>query len=584
MEDLILGVHCGHNASVALMTEGRILSAIQEERLSRIKNHTAYPFLSTESILDFSEVTKKQIRYIGFGNSEFPSRYFLAPFPIRKRIKEGYRILRRDMKFTLYDMLDKKYLFKERLTGVHKISAFIENSGQTLQDVFNQRLFEKRHGYSDVDVEFVHHHLGHALSAYYFSAFRECLIVTIDGMGDKISHASWAAKDGKFEVLSSTPIIFSPGFFYGEITVLLGFQMLRHEGKVTGLAAYGNPHKLYGEMAKAFRLRKDKMGFEGDFTGQGERGKHLAKVIQGCSREDVSASAQLALENAIVGHIQHLSLKKGLRKVALSGGVFANVKLNQRIMELTEVDEIFVFPGMGDEGLSTGVAIFQHLKHYGQDTCHRIDNLYWGPSFSEDEIRPLLEKGHWDYDKMNSRDRAKIIARLIHEGKIVGIFQGRLEFGPRALGNRSILAAPTDPSINDTLNKRLSRSEFMPFAPSVLDKAAPDIFKNFAKGSYTSKFMTVTFDLHEDWAKKIPAVVHVDGTARPQVVSERDNPRYYGIIQEYFTLSGLPAILNTSFNVHEEPIVCQPQEALRALAENRIDVLVLEDYLVYRGI
>ncbi|MBV9464391.1 MAG: carbamoyltransferase, partial [Verrucomicrobiae bacterium] len=266
-----------------------------------------------------------------------------------------------------------------------------------------------------------------------------------------------------------------------------------------------------------------------------------------------------------------------------AGGVFGNVKPNQHIMELPEIDEIFVYPAMSDAGLAAGAALMPFLTRGRTDTLKttRLNDVYLGPGFTNHEVRKILDKSGYKYKHLLEGERAQTIAKLVADGKIVGLFQGRMEYGPRALGNRTILANPTDPKINDWLNQRLSRSEFMPFAPSVLEERCPEIFENYAKGAYTAKFMTVTYLVKEPWRSKIGAVVHVDGTARPQAVSRADNPRYYDILKEYEKITGLPVILNTSFNVHEEPIICRPEEALRALEEKRVDLLIVEDFLVY---
>ena len=300
----------------------------------------------------------------------------------------------------------------------------------------------------------------------------------------------------------------------------------------------------------------------------------------------MAAAGQQLVEEVVVSHVQAALRRYRLSRVALSGGLFANVKLNHEIAELDEVEEVFVFPAMGDTGNAVGTALFG-MYHNDQDRLwevrDRLDDVYWGSSYDEYEIEKILKESGVSNRRYVFEDLAGKVANLIHSGRVVGCFQGRMEFGPRALGNRSILAAPTDRTINDWLNKRLDRTEFMPFAPSVLAPYADDIFKNYSKGAYTSKFMTIIFEVYEKWRSKIPAVVHVDGTARPQVVAREDNPRYYDLIEAYYKLSGIPLILNTSFNVHEEPIICKPVEAIRALKDKRIDALMIENFLVTPG-
>ena len=258
--------------------------------------------------------------------------------------------------------------------------------------------------------------------------------------------------------------------------------------------------------------------------------------------------------------------------------MFANVKLNQRIAELPQVDYVFVFPAMSDTGNSIGAVLLDmQANNPAQMEAHRgaLESVYWGPEYAPAEIESALQTVGLPYQKLSDEALTKTAAQAIHDGKIVGWFQGRMEFGPRSLGNRSMLARPIESSINDWLNQRLDRSEFMPFAPSVLEEKADEVFHNVEKGRHTAAFMTITFNVKEEWRKRIAAVVHVDGTARPQLVSTRTNPLYHQLISEYYQLSGIPLVLNTSFNVHEEPIVCAPKEAIQAYLEKRVDCLAI---------
>ena len=263
-----------------------------------------------------------------------------------------------------------------------------------------------------------------------------------------------------------------------------------------------------------------------------------------------------------------------MRSIALNGGVVANVKLNQRIAMLPEVDRVFVFPAMSDTGNPVGAVLLDQLQHAGT-ACRgeALRDVYWGPQYSDEEISEALAKAGVQAERLNEASLIGRAASSIHAGRIVGWFQGRMEFGPRALGNRSMLARPTEGKINDWLNQRLDRSEFMPFAPSVLAEHADEVFIGVEKARHTAEFMTITFDVRPEWRERIPAVVHVDGTARPQLVRAETNSRYHQLISAYYRISGIPLVLNTSFNVHEEPIVCKPEEAIRAFVDRRVDCL-----------
>jgi len=575
-----LGIHCGHNASAAVVVDGAVEGILQEERLTRNKNQTGYPFASLDTLLGRGRGPRRDLAGIAFASSEVPSRYFYSALGLRARLRDVYHNLRRDLRARARGVAWRK----EKLVHLEHVQRVLHGRGRVVAEAFDAETFYRRNDLPRVPVHFAGHHRAHAETAYYFSGFDRCLVVTADGAGDGQSHVSWEGTPTGLRPLAETPQAASPGYFYGDVTVVLGFQMMRHEGKVTGLAAFGDPGRLYEAMRKAFRLGPDGTRFVNDFEDDVRRRRpYLAELAGRFSREDVSAAAQQALEDPIVEHVRRMVAKTGLRRVALSGGVFANVKLNQRVMELPEVEEIFVFPGMGDEGLSVG-AVLTTLR----DQCpaayrpHRLADVYWGPAFDAAAIESALKRSGQRYARMTEEERPGRVAALLQQGKIVGLFQGRMEFGPRALGHRSILASPKDKSINDWLNRRLDRSEFMPFAPSALAEFGESLFHNYTKGASTARFMTVTYTVRDEWVDKIPAVVHVDQTCRPQMVHRSENARYYDILQAYYDLTGLPLVLNTSFNVHEEPIICRPEEALRALREERIDVLVLEDYLVER--
>ncbi|RLB82244.1 MAG: hypothetical protein DRH17_06390 [Deltaproteobacteria bacterium] len=577
----ILGLHSGHDASVAILKDGQVAAAISEERLSRIKcDSDDLPLLSLEEIYRYTDISPKDINFLSLLMTFMPEEYFIRE-TLYKELERRWVRARRRLKAYL-----KGETFKSVLL-VANLAEKLKKREKDLEDHFRWEKFRKDFGFDTIKWRFCDHHLAHAWPAVYFSNWDEALVVTIDGMGDdRIFHTTSVFRDGKLRrVAVSRGAAASVGLFYCDITKLLGYKPLRHEGKITGLSAYGDPSKLLDSMKPCLRLFPDKMTFVSDFSekgGESERFRYLKKLIRSHEPSDVAAAGQQLVEEVVVSHVQAALRRYRLSRVALSGGLFANVKLNHEIAELDEVEEVFVFPAMGDTGNAVGTALFG-MYHNDQERLWevraRLDDVYWGSSYDEYEIEKILKESGVSYRRYVFEDLAGKVANLIHSGRVVGCFQGRMEFGPRALGNRSILAAPTDRTINDWLNKRLDRTEFMPFAPSVLAPYADDIFKNYSKGAYTSKFMTIIFEVYEKWRSKIPAVVHVDGTARPQVVAREDNPRYYDLIEAYYKLSGIPLILNTSFNVHEEPIICKPVEAIRALKDKRIDALMIENFL-----
>jgi carbamoyltransferase len=286
-------------------------------------------------------------------------------------------------------------------------------------------------------------------------------------------------------------------------------------------------------------------------------------------------------EKIAVEYIGYWLRKTGKKRVALAGGVVANVKVNQRIHEIPEVEELFVYPAMSDEGLSAGSALIEAARtepslQSGGNKC--FDTVYLGPGFTEKQIAAALQAKGLPTAEMKESDRE--VAQLIADGYVVARFNGRMEYGPRALGNRTIMYRPDDPTANDWLNHRLDRTEFMPFAPVTLVEDAHDCYVNLSGAEDTARYMTITFDCTPEMARTCSGVVHVDGTARPQLISEQDNPTYYRIVKAYKELTGVPSVVNTSFNIHEEPIVCTPDDAIRAFEKGHLDVLAIGGFLV----
>lgn len=551
------------------------MAAISDERLSRVKNDGGkLSDLAINEVLRLAGHTRSDIERLALLYTFFPEEYF---------IREGW-----------FKELERRLHRRRRARAGGErpqmlLSNFIERlkaRGKDFGDHFLTGKFLKGEGFNRASTAFFDHHDSHALPAAYYSGFSECAVITVDGNGDwNICHTSGVWRDGRYERQHFTDAFgASAGEFYGHITELLGFRVMRHEGKVVGLAAMGDPNPLKEAFSRAFRVSEDGMCFDSEFVGQpqaeGRRYAFLKQAIVGHSREDVSAAAQVVLEEATVDLVRNFLKKTGLRRVALNGGVFANVKLNQRIAALPEVDSIFVFPAMSDTGNSVGAALLEmaRLEPDSLRNAQPLRDVYWGPAYSDGEIESALAAFSLTAQKCDEAALVERASRAIHDGRIVGWFQGRMEFGPRALGNRSMLARPTESAINNWLNDRLDRSEFMPFAPSVLADHADDIFKNVDKARHAAEFMTVTFDVRDEWLSRIPAVVHVDGTARPQLVRAEVNPLYHKLISAYHALSGIPLVLNTSFNVHEEPIVCAPAEAIRAFCEKRVDCLAVGPY------
>lgn len=415
------------------------------------------------------------------------------------------------------------------------------------------------------------HHITHAANAYFGSGFDEALIISLDGYGSGLAGAASIGRGGKIERLHGIAYPHSLGTFYESVTSGLGFRPSRHEGKIVGLAAYGDPKVLRDVLL----ARIDQQ--PGGYRILESNNLYFARLLASqFPKIDVAAAYQHVLEKVATDYVRYYLQKTGAKNVVLSGGVVANVKLNQRIFEIDEVDSIFVHPNMGDGGCGTGAA---QLEFQGNPNLMQpIPDVYLGPSYTDDEIMAALQRSQLAYDKYTPIEPK--IAQLIAAGKVVARFNGRMEYGPRSLGNRSILYHAREPEVNQWLNQRLGRTEFMPFAPATLHEHRHQCYLNVDGADYAAQFMTVTFDCTEFMRKESPAAVHVDGTARPQLVTATSNPSFHQVLTEYHRLTGLPSVINTSFNMHEEPIVCSPDDAVRAFLQGNLDYLAIGSFLV----
>ena len=577
---LVLGIASSHDASACVFRDGELVAAISEERLSRIKTDgSRLPGLAIDGVLAMAGATRHDVDHVAMIYSHVPEAYCRRP-TLGKEIERHFS--------RLWKAINGRP--NETQFFLNNVLIHIRDHApdKRFDDYFRRDRFLDGEGFRPgTPVHFVDHHVTHAAAAAFHSGFDEAALITMDGEGDLgVHHTSSVFKDGRLKCLhvSDDPGT-SSGFFYMDVTELLGFRPLRHEGKVLGLAAFGDPQPLYATFKRALRLADDGLSLTSDFAGQAgaldRRKEFIAEAIKGHSRENVAATAQTVFEEAIVGIVRNFMRETGQRHLAVNGGVFANVKLNQRIAALPEVERLFVFPGMSDTGNSVGAAVMVldklqsgYLARNGQ----ALRDVYLGPGFTNAEVQVELDRRGLKYEHLDDDALVERTAQAIHNGVVVGWFQGRMEFGPRALGNRSMIARATEASINKSLNDRLDRTEFMPFAPSALAEYADELFENVEPGRHTAEFMTITYDVKKHWHDRIPAVVHVDGTARPQLVRKDRNPLYWRVIDRYRQLSGIPLVLNTSFNVHEEPIVCQPKEAVQALVDNRIDCLAIGNF------
>lgn len=580
----ILGISITHDGTLTVLKNGINIFSIAEERLNRQKAYIGFPFEALKYVLDEGIITANEVEKVAISSAVFLKEWaFTYAFELTQNKK--YYDIQNDKQPDDFFIDDKDYLNiksdEDCKNYVHKkIRVLLDNVG------------------INADIEFVEHHTCHAAAAYFSSGLNKALAITMDGEGDLLSASVSICDDRKIERISETSNKNSAGYLYSEVTKQCGFKISRHEGKITGLAAYGDYKKSeqcydgitsvvdgkleYNNRVEptiANRVKNKLLNSVGLDYKMG-----ASELINRCgklSNEDLSAAIQNHLEKKIVEIVTYWINKTGITDVVLAGGIFANVKFNQFISEIENITSIYIFPDMGDGGNAYGAAAYEYYKTNEYiPSATKTQNVYYGPGFDNDYVLKLLEKHSNEVEFYKSENVSKDTAQLIANNKIVGWFQDRMEYGPRALGNRSIVASPTDRDINKWLNDRMKRTEFMPFAPSCIYEMAEELFElpgEFAK--FPAQFMTITFKMYEEWAKKAPAVAHVDSTARPQLVTKEGNPKYYDMLQEYYKLTGLPLVINTSFNVHEEPIVCKPEEGLKSLLTSVIDIFVCQDYI-----
>jgi carbamoyltransferase len=451
----------------------------------------------------------------------------------------------------------------------------------------SERFLDENAFRPDTRIYFADHHEAHALSALFHTDWEEALIYTSDGVGDNISYSIRTLSAGRLACLHGGENVLTARHLrrnslataYAFATVACGFRMFRHEGKLTGLSARGEP-KLADALARHFRLGKNGL-IEADFNDWHALERGVMDICRGHDRETIAASIQKVTEDLISAAIRYWLALTRRHHLGLAGGLFANVRLNRLLAETLPLDEIFIFPAMGDDGLAVGAPLSFLLARDGLVNWlghrRRLDDVYLGRDFGS-AIDTVLASS--PRIRRLPGPPVDVAIDLVRAGKVGAIYVGRMEFGPRALGARSIIASPADAAINDDLNRRLDRSEFMPFAPFVLEEDAERVFEIDNVNRYAARFMTITCAVRDEWRQRIPAVVHVDGTARPQILRERANPLFAQVLRGFRDATGLPVLINTSFNVREEPIVNRPQECLKALLEDRID-FVLTKQSVY---
>ena len=548
-----------HESAVGILVDGRLVAAASEERFTRVKNQGGFPRRALDFCLAKAGVDAKDIDHVAY-----------ASLPAHKE--------------RMLDVVNFGHNLRYVTTAGGSAKSrllHVANYTRTLTSVDRWRASKNEEPIRaalrdfglDQKLVFVDHHLAHCASAYFTSGFDRALVVSLDGYGSGNAGSFYLGEGGKLTLLSPIPYPHSLGTFYRRVTQALGFKPNRHEGKIVGLAAFGDPSKLYDVVRARFNLEHDDyFRFTSAQDPFFER-----ELVKNHTREDIAAAYQKVLEDVAVHYVKKWLARTGATRVACAGGVFANVKMNQRIMEIDGVEEMFVFPAMADCGVGVGAA-YALQSDLAKLEPTRLRDVYLGPSYSDAEIERALRASGLPF-RRSANATEEIVDRLV-ANKVVARFGGAMEFGPRALGNRSILYPALEPEVNKWLNERLRRTEFMPFAPISLVERASELYVHIGRGMHTAEFMTVTTDCTPRMRAESPAAVHVDGTARPQLVRADTNPEVHAILRRYEERTGIPTLINTSFNMHEEPIVCSPEDAIRAFKDGDLEVLSLGDYLV----
>jgi carbamoyltransferase len=568
----ILGITDGDDAGAALLVDGRLVAAVNEERLNRMKMSIGFPRLAIAEVLRLGGKEPGEVDHVAM--AAFAETFRLESIANKGWFQEASAVarVRNEISSALAGPLGGMGLAKRAYRHLKRMTMGRRRGH--VRNVLREMGIETPISYHE-------HHRCHAIAAFDASGFDQALSLSLDGGGDGASSHVYSLDQQGERLFHRLDSFDSIGNYYAYVTHLCGYRASIHEGKITGLAASGEP--VYRDMfAKLITFRDGGIHNVGRLFHQGAINALRQLLPEDWEHEDLAASIQQHLEDVAVAYVRHWLERSGRSKVCLSGGVFANVLLNQRIADLPGCDGVFVFPAMGDGGLASGSA-FSALRrtngHAGpREAGSMVPHVYLGPEFSEAEIEVALRASELPYKRFDEIER--VIARLVHQGRVVARFNGAMEYGPRALGNRTILYKTDDPSVNAWLNKRLNRTEFMPFAPACLAGEEERLFHWNPASTRSARFMTITLDCTEWMKERCPAVVHVDGTARPQIVDAETNPSFHAIIRHYYELSGVPVVVNTSFNMHEEPIVCTPDDAIRSYRRGKLDNLALGPFLL----
>lgn len=557
----ILGISAFyHDSAAVLIKDGKLVSSFEEERFTRKKHDNSFPFQAIEWCLKENNLKISDISYIAYYEKPllkferiletFVATYPFSVFPFIKAIPEWF-----GDKIKIEEIIKKK----------------LKYSGKIL---------------------FIPHHLSHAASTFYPSPYKKAAILTIDGVGEYQTTVLWIGDGTDINALASLDFPHSFGLLYSTFTAFLGFQINNDEYKMMGLSAYGKP-KYKNLVYKvidvkddgSFKLNLEYFSFRESFQMWSKKfetifGKPRKKDEPFTQKhKDIAASIQRVAEEVYIKILNHLHSLTKTENVCISGGVALNSLANGLIYSQTPFKNVYIFGPAGDSAAAVGAALYTYHSVFKKNNRSEISHLYYGNSYSGTSIEKLLKENKLSYQKLNDNELVETTAQLLSKNKIIGWFQGHMEFGPRALGSRSILANPKDKTMKDKVNTVKMREQFRPFAGSVLQDKVHELFEVPEK-NHNSPFMNFVFQVKPEARKKIAAIVHADNTCRIQTVNKIYNPLYYKLIQQFYKSTGIACILNTSFNTKIEPIVESPEQALYDFKNTRLDALVIGSYII----
>jgi carbamoyltransferase len=564
-----LGISCYyHDSAAALLKNGDVIAAVEEERFSRKKFDDGFPKLAIDWCLKETQVKPNEIDIIAF---------YDKPILKFERLLDNYLAVSPRGLSSFLDVIPK---------WIHKRLWIKNEIKKHLKDFTGEIIFPE-------------HHISHSAYAFYTSPFNESAILNVDGVGEWTTTSFGIAKNNSITLLNDIRWPHSLGLFYSAFTYFLGFKVNEGEYKLMGLSSYGKP-KFYDEILseiidvkndgsihlnmKYFAFTYDKIMTNEKFSNLFGIEPRTSSISPSQIHFDIGASAQKILEDVLLKMASHIYEKTKMKNLCLGGGVALNGVANYRLLKESPFENIHIPPSPGDAGSAIGCAQFAYYIHKKQNRVIEMDhskrickNVYLGPSFSDFEITKFLDTNKIEHEKLSRQLLIEKTAKIISDGKIIGWYQGKMEWGPRALGNRSILADPRKPEMKDILNEKIKhRESFRPFAPSVLEEFTSDYFDI----DIPSPYMLMVAKVKQP--EKIPAVTHVDGTARLQTVSKESNPLYYELINEFYRITEIPIIINTSMNVMGEPIVNTPSDAYNMILKTDMDYLVLGNNLITR--